>query len=276
MAARKSSLDKEILTETLQRLLFNDWGIFNLKFTTSLSFITLGRNKNDFTYLLDAVAIGRNRLKDLMGYLRKPRTELIQKLNRLIELNILSKNGSFYGINDRLMSFWLKVVHFEKLNSLSPDYAEQALNFRSKIHVEIEEFITTSKKNISDRMLELFNLFEGDDVQLDRKKFRLSTFKELKMITFNDSNLKIGIFAKAQDSLWLAAIKEEGISENDVNEFLLSLKKFKHKMINKVIIGLGDIDRNARLLAKESHILTWDLSSINNLFDLYGKPRIIK
>ena len=211
-----------------------------------------------------------------MGYLRKPRTELIQKLNRLIELNILSKNGSFYGINDRLMSFWLKVVHFEKLNSLSPDYAEQALNFRSKIHVEIEEFITTSKKNISDRMLELFNLFEGDDVQLDRKKFRLSTFKELKMITFNDSNLKIGIFAKAQDSLWLAAIKEEGISENDVNEFLLSLKKFKHKMINKVIIGLGDIDRNARLLAKESHILTWDLSSINNLFDLYGKPRIIK
>ena len=275
-ASQKETLDKDTLSQTLEKLLFNDWGIFNLKFTTFLSLVTLNRNKNDFVYLLDAISIGKNRLKDLMSYFRKPRTELIAKLNRLIELDVLSKNGSFYCINDRLMSFWLKFVHFEKLNSLSPDYTEQALHFRSKIHAEIDEFIHTSKKNIADRMLDLFNLFEEDDIQIDRKKIHLSPFKELKIISFDDTNLKIGIFGKAQDSLWLAAIKEDGINEHDVNEFLKSLKRFKHKTINKIIIGLGDIERNARLLAKESHIITWDIASINNLFDLYGKPRIIK
>ena len=275
-ASQKETLDKDTLSQTLEKLLFNDWGIFNLKFTTFLSLVTWNRNKNDFVYLLDAISIGKNRLKDLMSYFRKPRTELIAKLNRLIELDVLSKNGSFYCINDRLMSFWLKFVHFEKLNSLSPDYTEQALHFRSKIHAEIDEFIHTSKKNIADRMLDLFNLFEEDDIQIDRKKIHLSPFKELKIISFDDTNLKIGIFGKAQDSLWLAAIKEDGINEHDVNEFLKSLKRFKHKTINKIIIGLGDIERNARLLAKESHIITWDIASINNLFDLYGKPRIIK
>lgn len=275
-AQQNLSLNKDTLSIALENLFFNEWGIFNLKFTSYLSQLASNRNKNEFIYLLDAIAIGKNRLKDIVSCLKRQRPELSLKLNRLIELGIVAKNGSFYCINDRLMSFWLKFVHFEKLNSLSPDYREQASHFRSMINAEIEEFITSSRKNVADRMIELFNQFEGDDIQLDRKKFHLSTFKELKIISFDDTNLKIGIFAKAHDSLWLAAIKEDGIKEHDVNEFLATSKKFKHKIINKVIISLGDIDRNAKLLAKESRIMTWDIASLNNLFDLFGKPRIIR
>jgi hypothetical protein len=273
---QRSIVDKDVLAQSLEHLLFNEWGALNQKFTNSLSQLTTNRNKNEYIYILGAIASGKNRLKDLAAHFRRPRAELNQKLKKLTELGITSKNGSFYQTNDRLMSFWLKFVLVEKLNALDPDYTEQALNFRSNIEAEIDEFIKISKIDVANRMVDLFNLFEHDTLHIDKKRLQLSTFKELKIIGFENTDLKIGIFAKAQDSLWLAAIKEDGIGEHDVNEFIQTTKKFKHKTINKLIICLGDIERNARLLAKESQILTWDIANINSLMDLYGKPRIIR
>ncbi len=273
--AHKETLDVETLSKTLEQMLFTEWGIFNLKFTSYIQQLTSTRNKNDFIYLLDAIATGTNKLRDLARVARKQRSEITQKLNKLTELGIISKNGSFYYIKDRLMSFWLKFVHYEKLYSLDPDYTDQALHFKNKVKSEIEGFIHTSNTKILDRMLDIFNLFErDDDIQIDRKKLRLSTFKELKIINFDNAHLKMAIFGRALDSLWLATIKEGSINEQDINEFILYTKKFKHKATNRIIVGLGGIDRNAKLLAKESNVLAWDISCLNNLFDLYGKPRI--
>lgn len=273
---QRFSLEKETLILTLERMLFNDTGIFNVKFTTLLERLSAGRNKNDFIYLLDALAIGKNRLKDLAPHLRRQKKEITQKLNRLIELDIAIKNGSFYSISDRMLAFWLKFVHYEKFNSLEPLYEQQAINFRNKLDSEIENFIDTSKKDIASRIMDLFNNFEGDDIMLDRKKFRLSTFKELKILNLDFPDLKIGVYGKSNDSLWLAAIKENGLNETDVNNFLQLTKKFANKTIIKLMISLGDIDRNAKLLAKESRISTLDTNSVNSLLDLYNKPRIIK
>lgn len=271
-----SFIDRDILSATFEHLLFNEWGLFNLKFSNFLATLTTGRNKNDFVCILDAIAIGKNRLKDLAEVLRKQRKDISIKLNRLVEMGIVVKNGSFYTLGDRLLTFWLKFVYHEKWCALSPDYSEQVEHFKIKINAEMDEFISVSKKDMAERMLDLFNQFEGDDILLDRKKCQLETFKELKIMRFENSNLKIGLFGKSQDRWWLTAIKEDGINEQDVNDFILLSKKFKNKMIQKVIIGLGDIERNAHLLAKESRIMTWDISSLNNLLDLYGQPRIIR
>lgn len=271
-----SALDKETLIQALENLLFCEWGIFNIKFMNFLSQLKSNRSKNDSICLLDALSLGKNRIQDLASHMRRQRSEITQKLNRLMETGIITKNGSFYGIKDRVFSFWLKFVYHEKLNSLTPDYSEQVQHFKFKIDATIEEFINASKKNILERMLDLFNLFEGDDIQIDAKKIQLSTFKELKVVRFDNTNIKLGIFGKSQDSFWLAAIKEDGIKEGDISDFIQSSKKFKQKSINKIMIGLGDIERNAKLLAKESRIITLDIAHVNSLFDIYGKPRIIK
>ncbi|MFA5038756.1 MAG: ATP-binding protein [Candidatus Omnitrophota bacterium] len=275
-AGRKEILDRQTLIQTLEKLLFHEWGVFHLRFTMRLALLNAGRSKNDFLYLLDAIALGKNRLKDLTTHLRQQRSSLLQKCHKLIELGLLSKNGSFYIINDRLLSFWLKFAHAEKLNSLSHDFSEQIAHFHTQIHRELEGFIQVSQKPIADRMMEIFNQFEGDEIQFGRKKFQLDAFKELKLISFEQSNLRVGIFGKTQGNFWITAIKEDGITEHDVTEFISMAKSFKQKSVQKILIGLGDIDRNARLLAKESSISTWDIENLNNLFDIYGKPRIIR
>lgn len=275
-ASGKKELEIPVLIKVLEKLLFQEWGVFNLRFTMRIALLNSTRSKNDFLYLLDSIALGKNRLKDLTQHLRQKRSNVLQKCHKLTESGILSRNGSFYIINDRLLSFWLKFSHSEKLNSLSHDLSEQLAHFRSQIHNQIEGFIQVSRKPLVERMMEVFNQFEGDEIHLDRKKFQLEAFKELKMLTFSNSNLKIGIFGKTQDNMWIAAVKEDGITEHDVSEFISMASSFKHKGINKILISLGDIDRNARLLAKESSISTWDIESVNNLFDIYGKPRIIR
>lgn len=268
-------VNKELLISAIERLLFEDAGPLYHKFSSAVAQLSPARNKNDFTLILESIAIGKNRLKDLSSHLRRPRKELTQRLNRLIETGLLFKNGSFYLFSDRLLSFWLKFVHFEKRHSLSPDLTEQRAHFLKNVENEIESFVTASHKSLSARMLDLFNLFEGDEVNFERKTFRLLSFKELRIIHFEDKDLRLGIFGKTQKDLWLAAIKEDAIREHDVRVFDQWANKYKEKSIRKIIIGLGHFERNARLLAKESHISTWDLSHINHLLDMYGKPRII-
>ena len=275
-AARKEALDIPTLIRTLEKLLFHEWGVFHLKFTLRLAPFTTVRSKNDVLYLLDAVALGKNRLKDMTSHLRQARAQVQQKCHKLVEAGILSKNGSFYVINDRLMSFWLKYAHAEKLNSLSHDFSEQIIHFQTQVQKEIESFIQVSQKSVGDRMMDIFNQFEGDEIQFGRKKFQLDAFQELKMISFDQSSLRTGIFGKTQGHFWITAIKEDGITEHDVNEFINMAKSFKQKTVQKILIGLGDIERNARLLAKESSIATWDIENLNSLFDIYGKPRIIR
>jgi hypothetical protein len=107
---------------------------------------------------------------------------------------------------------------------------------------------------------------------LKAKKYRSTA----EIISFDDAQLPSGIFGKSHESLWLTAIKEDEITEFDVHALLAQAKKLKTKTINKIIIGLGTIERNARLLAKESQVSTWDIRSINHLFDYFGKPRIVK
>lgn len=268
-------VNKELLIGAINRLLFEDSGPLYHKFSCALMQLSQARNKNDFASVLESVAVGKNRLKDLSSHLRRPQKELTQRLNRLIEAGLLSKNGSFYLFCDRLMSFWLKFVYFEKRHSLTPDLAEQRAHFRKNLENEIESFIAASHKSLSSRILDLFNLFEGDCVHFDRKKFRLLSFKELRVVHFEDKELSLGIFGKTQQDLWLAAIKGDDIREHDVRVFDQWANKYKEKSVQKIMIGLGDFERNARLLAKESRIATWDISHVNCLLDMYGKPRII-
>jgi len=274
-AQGKGACDREDVVEALERLMFYDWGLFNLKFSTHLSLLSTGRNRNELIYLLDAIATGKNKMKDLVGYLRRPQKEVAQKISRLTDLDMLTKNGSFYLVKDRLMSFWLRFVHAEKLYSLTPDHREQAQHFRAHCAAEVDRFLESSKKDVVHRVLDLFSRFENDEILWERKRVQLCAFKELRLIQLEDADACVGIFGKADDVQWLAAVKNGGIEERDVNALLKEAAKLCPKTVQKICIGFGQVERNAKLLAKESRVLTWDIAHVNNLLDLFGQPRII-
>ncbi len=272
-ALLKTNHDK--LAEIIEELLFDSSGILNQRFSNYIKRFFDCANSQDYISILYLVSSGHNRIKDIAHILRRPKKELDNMIYHLLELDTIIRNGDFLKINDRVFSFWLKFVYQQKLHSLTFDAKNQKDLFRDNIDNMIKEFLISAQKPIIERMAELLCLFEDDMIQIERKKFRLNHFREIKPLEFNKGSIKQGLIGRSNDALWIMAFKHDLLTENDVAEFARECKKYRHKLQKKIIVAFNDIDPNTQLRALEEKILTWDINNLNQIFDLFSKPRVI-
>lgn len=263
------------LADILEDLLFVPSGILNQKFSNYLKRFLDSPHSQDYISILYLISTGHNKLKDIVHLLRKQRKELILRINHLLELDAITRSGDFLKINDRVFGFWLKFVYQEKSHSLTFDAKNQKALFRDNIEGMIQEFLLNAQKPIIERMMDLLRLFSDEMVQIEKKRLRLNHFREIKPLEFNNRNLKEGLIGRSNDSLWIIAFKNDLLTEEYITEFAKECKKYRHKLQRKIIIAFQDIDTNARLRALEEKILTWDLNNLNQILDLFSKPRVI-
>jgi hypothetical protein len=263
------------LADTLENLLFDASGMLNQRFSNYLKRFLDSPHSHDYMSILYSIAQGYNKIKDCALMLHKPKTEVTSRLNQLLELDVITRSGDFLKINDRVFSYWLKFVYQQKQQSLTFDAKNQKALFRANIEGMIQEFLVNADKSVMARLEELLRLFTDDVVLIERKRLRLEHFREVKPLQFNSRTLREGLLGRSNDSIWILGFKQESLTEEDIAEFAGECKKYRHKLQQKIIIALKDIDSNARLKAMEEKILTWDLSNLNQLLDLYSKPRVI-
>lgn len=263
------------LADILEELLFIPSGMLHQKFSNYLKRFLDDTNSQEYISILYLVASGHNRIRELAHFMHKPKKELTLRINHLLECDTVTKNGEFLTINDRVLSFWLKFVYQEKMHSLTFDAKNQKALFRERIEGMIQEFLESARQPIVERMIELLRLFDDDTIQIEKKKMRLLHFREIKPLEFSRPDLRDGLIGRSSDGLWIIALKYELLNEEDVVGFSRECKKYRHKLQRKIIIALHDIDANARLKAMEEKILTWDLNNLNQLLDVFSKPRII-
>ncbi len=263
------------LADILEDLLFNTSGILNQRFSNYIKrFLDVGAS-NDYVSIFYLVASGRNRLKDIAHILHKPKKDLVARINYLLELDAITRSGDFLKINDRLFAYWVRFVYQEKLRSLSFDAKDQKEKFRDNIQELILEFTRQSAKPLANRVGELLQLFEDDLVQIERKKVRLHHFREIKPLVFGQRYLKDGLLGRSSEALWIMAIKSDALTEQDITDFAKECKRYHHKSQRKIMVTLKEVDPNARLRALEEKIWTWDLNNLNQIMDLFSKPRVI-
>jgi hypothetical protein len=263
------------LADILEDLLFNTSGILNQRFSNYIKrFLDVGAS-NDYISIFYLIASGRNRVKDIAHILHKQKNDLTIRINYLLELDAITRSGDFLKVSDRLFAYWLRFVYQEKMRSLSFDAKNQKEKFRDNIQELIAEFAKQSIKPLTNRVWELLQLFEDDLVQIERKKIRLHHFREVKPLIFGQRFLKDGLLGRSSDALWIMAIKSDALTEQDITEFSKECKRYHHKSQRKIMITLKEVDPNARLRALEEKIWTWDLNSLNQILDLFSKPRVI-
>ncbi|MDI6758127.1 MAG: ATP-binding protein [Candidatus Omnitrophota bacterium] len=262
------------LVDALEDLLFCSSGILNQRFSSYLKRIEddpLGK----LSSILYLVAEGRNRIKDIAHALKIQRKDLILRINRLLEFNIMTRSEDFIKINDRVFGFWLRFVHQGKLRSLSYDARSQKEQFRKNIEGQIQEFLLSSQKPLLERAIELLRLFEDETMQIEKRKIRLNHFREIKPLEFHTSRLKDGLIGRSCDCLWVMAFKQELLVEEDIADFAKECKKYRHKLQRKIIVTLEGMDANTRLKALEEKIWAWDVNNLNQILDLYSKPWVV-
>ncbi|MDD5120117.1 MAG: hypothetical protein PHR84_02260 [Candidatus Omnitrophica bacterium] len=263
------------LPDILENLLFNTSGILNQRFSNYIKRFLDEPENNDYISILYLVSCGENRIKDIAHILRKQKKELYARVNYLLEADVISRSGDFLKVGDRLFAYWMRFVYQEKMRCISFDAKNQKDKFRKNILGLIKEFSVQSEKPLANRVYELLALFEDDLMQVERKKIRLNHFREIKPLVFNQRFLKDGLLGRSSDALWIMAIKPEALTEQDIAEFAKECKRYHHKSQRKIIVTLKEVDPNARLKALEEKIWTWDLNSLNQILDLFSKPRVI-
>ncbi|MCX5706706.1 MAG: ATP-binding protein [Candidatus Omnitrophica bacterium] len=263
------------LADLLEGLLFDPAGILNQRFSNYIKRFLDRTNTNDYISILYLISSGRNKIKDIGHILHKQKKELDYRLNYLLELDTITRNGDFLKINDRIFSFWMKFVYQEKLQAFTFNAKNQKEKFRDKIEGMIQEFTLAAGKPLMERMSDLLRLFENELIQVERKKIRLNHFREIKPLEFRSQILKNGIIGRCNESLWIIAVKNEHLNEEDIVEFSKECRKYRHKLQRKIIITLKDIDMNTRLRALEEKIWAWDINNLNQILDLYSRPRVI-
>ncbi|MCM8799552.1 MAG: hypothetical protein NC900_02315 [Candidatus Omnitrophica bacterium] len=270
-----NSVEKELIWNALEELFIEEIGTLNQRFYNYLKDLQEQGIDKESIKLLIYLYEGYNKLKDISMIMRKEKNKILKSFNYLLELGVVNKNGDFFKINDRMFNIWLKFVYEKRVSVLN--WTEQALkdSFRKELDRLYNEFITSAHKDVSERIRELMSLFENECVYIDRKKIKLINFREIKPLKFNALPFKDGLIGRSTDSVWLIAIKDGLITEEDIVNFSDECKKFRYKSKRKIMISSNRIDTNVKLKAMEEKVLAWDIKNINLLFELFNRPLIV-
>ncbi|MDD5692770.1 MAG: hypothetical protein PHP10_06320 [Candidatus Omnitrophica bacterium] len=274
LSLRREDISAE-LSDILEGLLFDTSGILNQRFSNNIKRFLDLEAANDYISILYLISSGNNRVKDISHILRKQKKELNSKINYLLQLDAITRSGDFLKVSDRLFAYWMRFVYQQKLGSLTFDARSQKERFRQGIGRLIQDFLKDSRKSLPVRVYELMQLFEDDLMQIERKKVRLNHFREIKPLEFKHRLLKEGLLGRSSEALWIMAIKPGALTEQDVAEFAKECKRYHHKSQRRIMVTLKEVEANARLRALEEKVWTWDLSSLNQMMDLFSKPRVI-
>ncbi|MDP2938878.1 MAG: ATP-binding protein [Candidatus Omnitrophota bacterium] len=274
----EKSVNIDLLAEVLAKLLFEKKGFLNQHFNLVLKEIEQAGFKRGLTQVLLSLSNGQNKLKNISKNLSKEQGHILQKLTRLLELGIISKNGNFYYIHDKLFSFWLKTVYQDWYYSFDYFSKSKLINFSELLKKIINNFCQISQKDLSDRVIELFFSFDNEYFQFNGHRYRLPIFKDIKALKFagqEKSGLK-AMVARNPDLSWLILLNEELVSETDIANFFEQSKKFNLKTEKRILIFIKDIEPNARLKALQQKMWVWNLTNLNLLMNFYHKPYFIK
>jgi len=264
-------------TASLKNILLDPWGIVNKHFSGVIDCVTKQLGNALCTTILLELCLGMKRITHIAHTTGKTKKEAAVLLERLCAMELVVKNSDHYCLIDKFFSFWLQSVYAHQLHNFSADSDKQTEIFRKEVKRLFLEFCDAQDKAISERLMELFSRFSNEAVEIHHKRVRLNHFKEVKLLKINGKKLKEGILARAPSNLWIAGFKEERVSEEDIIDFVNACKRFKYaKSQKRIFIAFDDIDANARLIAKEAKIATWDMACVNSLLDMYDRPRIVR
>ncbi|MCP4649936.1 MAG: ATP-binding protein [PVC group bacterium] len=265
------NISEKILLSSLFETMYKDHGILNQFFNNKYYRLLNNGHMNIFPEILLAIATGCRKPSQITTRLNRKTRDINKYLNKLMQMDIISKKGVFNYINDPLFENWLKHVLQKKQHSFNINVHLAAQKFEEDILQSLTTFIDESKKDVPQRLKEIFTMFENDIIELDKKRFMLTRFDE---IDIKDNNTISMVRARRANKHWRCYIEKDFIDELKINEVLSDTKR--KDCIKKILIALKGIDVNARLKALEARMWIWDQNILNQLLTLFEKPRFMK
>jgi len=273
----QSEIFLPLLTQAIENLIFNRWGILSQHFDVMMHNLCQQKGNRAMAAILISLANGKHKIKDMAGGAGVKGTVVNQKMNRLIELGMVTKNGNHYYFQDKLLRFWIKYVYQKRLTSIHENLKQQGKYFRAEIEQSVNGFQAVSQKDLFSRIVDLLHCFDNDAFQLSGRRYKLPLFSEITPFKFeNITECPFEVIkASSNEEIWIIILKEGTLLEGEVNAFLTEAKKLGERVDRRVIISLSGLDANARLRALQEKMWIWNEKELNTLLNLFDKPYIV-
>jgi len=274
---QQTEVFQPLLIQAFENLLFQPWGLLNNHFSLRLDHLSNPKGNLLIGRLLLALANGKQKFQEIVDQVGVKPSPIRQKLNYLIEQNIVVKNGSFYYLEDKLFRFWIQHVYQQREKSLDFDLSQRQQQFRQSIEDAIQQHILQAHKDLATRVMELLLCFEDEICYIKGRRYRLPVFQGA--IPAQDRKVMEGCLevlrASTSTGEWFVALKPRAISENDINTVIAESKKSPSRPRKCILISLGDTDENVRLRALQERMWVWNEGELNTLLNIFDKPYIL-
>lgn len=264
------------ISQALEDLLFDSKGTINQYFENLISVFAQTPLANDYLEILSAVSDGKTRLSQIRGCFRGKKADISIRLEKLIDENLIGKNGFIYYFNDKVFEFWLRYVYNRKRYSLVSIFQDRSNLFKKEVEGLISFFIAENKKDIYERIKELFSTFNNEVLKIGEKSLKFPKFIDVKIENTSGKDAPFLIRAiYSPRKFWVLQFSHKYVDEGMMINFIETFKNIEPTPQKKVLIILSGIDTNAMLIAKENKIWILGKDSLNLILSLYGKFKFI-
>lgn len=263
----------EYLLEGVASELVQETGRFFLLFSKKIEYsLRLGKGSGVFAQILVALAQGKRKLQSLVSYLGNKSVEIQKVLTRLMEQGIVLKRGSFWTLADPLFSFWIRNV-YSKLNGME---FEGSLEKKVFHHLEMEYLFreTDEENGLGGRIQQLFREFQNDLVEIRGRKMTLPHFQTIEQQTVAGKSFQV--LARGSRLSWLCRVSTDYVTEEEMTSLVSEISKARLKNTNRLIFAIGGLDQNAKLMAQSAKVQIFELRDLNELFNLYHHPKLVR
>ncbi len=266
-------LESEILLTAVEEEIFDPHGRISQIFQRRLEH-SLGTLKEGAVFYRTLIAIseGARKVPVIAAYTDRKVSECKKILQRLVQEELVSKHNDFYLIDDALFTFWMREVFAVHKRRAIP-FGDERRDFRLIMNRILEQVDFEGPEAVLSRIEALMKSFRGEPIHLGSKRIRLPHFSEVSVKA--SSGRLFPVWAAASEVKWEGQIAFDAIHEEDVLLFTEETRRTGKKKHFRLIIALGGMDQNARLIAQEAGISVWSLTELNLLFSLYNLPKLI-
>jgi len=274
---KQNEIFTPLLNRAIENILFDRWGVLGRHFEFLINSVCYGKGNALYAPLLIALSDGKQKAKEVIAKTQVRQSVVISKLNRLAEMEIITKNGYFYYIDDKLFKYWITYVYKPSWKHVDLDFEKQRRQFSKELSRAIDHFNLNSGKDFPSRIAELLCCFEDESFSLNGRKYKLPLFEKVVPTRVRKSSggyLDV-IKAATQAGEWVVFLKMGSIGENDINSILDVSKNIVKNPKKRVLVSPSHLDENARIRALQERMWIWNEGELKSLLNFYEKPYIV-
>ncbi len=266
-------VSKEIIFKAFSDEVLNFSGRIHSHFHCLYAMAPRQKNYLSPIQVLAGIALGHRRIQKLAKHLNRRITDTQKVLQKLLDEEVIQKEGSMYLIPDHLFRFWLRHVVSIGFLGFESDPKRRNQFFLNTLESQYRTYEEELAKDLPKRVEELFRVFSGDTISIGSSKFLCPVFQDV--ISKPTNGRVFPVYARSGKGSWLCQIASKPVREEDIRVFRDDVRKLRNKVHQRVVVALSGIDLNATLMAKDSKISVWDLKNFNTLLDIYDRPKVI-